>query len=237
MILIDDTPDICQDTANYPKNPPCRNMDRLYDDFKGKLIVLEGIDGSGKTTQRKLLFKKLNELCIDSSFYTFKQSAIVHHAIQKGKWENYDPYTSMFLFLASITDTLANLIIPDLEKGKLVIMDRYIYSVYVRAAIRNVNNELLSSILKFREPDLIFFFDIKADEALIRKKDNKWSELSYWEAGCDLSYSDNRKENWVIYQNKLSNIYKKILEKENNVYYIDSQMNRENILNLSLQNH
>ena len=62
MILIDDTPDICQDTANYPKNPPCRNMDRLYDDFKGKLIVLEGIDGSGKTTQRKLLFKKLNVL-------------------------------------------------------------------------------------------------------------------------------------------------------------------------------
>ena len=99
----------------------------------------------------------------------YKQSSTVYHAVLKGKWENFDPYTSTLIFLAGITDTLARSIIPALQDGKTVLMDRYVYTLLVRALARNVSGQFLQVLDSLREPDLIIYMDIDEQEAIKRK--------------------------------------------------------------------
>lgn len=214
MIYIDDTPDYAQNTKNYPKNPPCNTISLMNEKLSGKFLVFEGIDGSGKSTQCKRLMEFLQHRSVCVKKFSFKQSVIVHHAILKGKWENFDPYTHILLYLSSITDTLMHSILPALKEGNVVIMDRYIYSLIVRGSIRGISESFLQIMNQLRVPDMVLYFHVNEKVALERKITKGNSGISYWEAGGDLQYSDDLQENWLIYQKNQTEVYKKMFSKQ-----------------------
>lgn len=229
MILIDDVPDFSQNTVNYPKNKPCRSMEHELDDLPGKMIVFEGIDGAGKSTQIKLLKEYMDRHNIKVEMNSYKQSSIVYHAILKGKWENFDPYTSTLLFLAGITDTLARNIIPALRDGKIVLMDRYVYTLMVRARARNVSEKFLQVLDSLRDPDLIIYMDIDEQDATKRKGLVSEEQVSYWEAGCDLELSESKIENWSIYQRIIRKEYLELFKEKTNCVLIDSSGDKDTV--------
>ena len=233
MILIDDVPDFSKNTIKYPKNKPNKKMLKLFNKMMGKLVVFEGIDGAGKSTQINEMIKYLQNQEIETKICSFKQSSIVYHSILKGKWENYDPYTSLLLNLASITDTLAREIIPALESGKIVLMDRYIYSLLVRAKVRGVNDDFLSALSNLRKPDIIIYINIDVNIAFNRKKITWEHQVSYWEAGCDMELAGNKIENWIKYQRKIQKEYCAIFKNDKNCVWIDAvddfEINKKNI--------
>lgn len=229
MILIDDVPDFSRNTINYPKNKPCRSMDHELDDLPGKMIVFEGLDGAGKSTQIKLLKEHMDRHNIRAEKYSYKQSSTVYHAVLKGKWENFDPYTSTLLFLAGITDTLARNIIPTLQDGKTVLMDRYVYTLLVRARARNVRGRFLQVLDSLREPDLIIYMDIDEQEALKRKGFESEEQVSYWEAGCDLELSASKIENWVLYHRIIRKEYMELFKEKPNCVLIDSTADKDTV--------
>lgn len=229
MILIDDVPDFSKNTVNYPKNKPCRSMEHELDDLPGKMIVFEGLDGAGKSTQIELLKEHMNRRNIRVEKYSYKQSSTVYHAALKGKWENFDPYTSTLIFLAGITDTLARNIIPALQEGKTVLMDRYVYTLLVRARARNVSRQFLQVLDSLREPDLIIYMDIDEQEAIKRKGLVSDEQVSYWEAGCDLELSASKTENWSLYQRIIRNEYMELFREQPNCVQIDSSADRDTV--------
>lgn len=235
MILVDDVPDFSKNTIKYPKNKPCKTMTELFDKMNGKLIVFEGIDGAGKSTQINELMSYLKNKNISTKKCSFKQSSIVYHSILKGKWENYDPYTSLLLNLASITDTLAREIIPALKRGKVVLMDRYVYSLLVRAKVRGVNDDFGHVLDVLRKPDIIIYINVDVQTALHRKKIEREEQVSYWEAGCDMELATNKIENWTKYQKMIQKEYHKIFANEEKCIWIESldniSINKEQICN------
>lgn len=229
MILIDDTPDFSKNSVNYPKNKPCRSMDHVLEDLPGKMIVFEGLDGAGKSTQIKLLKKHLDWHNIRVEKHSYKQSSTVYHAVLNGKWENFDPYTSTLIFLAGITDTLAHSIIPALQDGKTVLMDRYVYTLLVRALARNVSGQFLQVLDSLREPDLIIYMDIDEQEAIKRKGLVSEEQVSYWEAGCDLELSTSKIENWFLYQRIIRKEYIELFKEKPNCILIDSSTDKDTV--------
>lgn len=229
MILIDDVPDFSKNTVIYPKNKPCRSMEHKLDDLPGKMIVFEGLDGAGKSTQIKLLKEHMERHNIRVEKHSYKQSSIVYHAVLKGKWENFDPYTSTLLFLAGITDTLARNIIPALQDGKNVLMDRYVYTLLVRARARNVSGQFLQVLDSLREPDLTIYMDIDEHEAIKRKGLVSEEQVSYWEAGCDLELSASKIENWFLYQRIIRKEYMELFREKPNCVLIDSSADKDTV--------
>ena len=145
--------------------------------LKGKFIVFEGIDRCGKTTQAKLLQKKLKEKKIDPVL-TFEPGATnIGHELRDillHSQFNLDPLTETFLFEADRTEHVKKVIIPALKSGKWVISDRYFYSTLAyQSGGKGVNEEIINQLNQFATngviPDLVILIDILPETAVQRK--------------------------------------------------------------------
>ena len=180
MKYIDDTPELFNfSKSEYPKNKAW-NQNVKCDE--GVLVVLEGIDGSGKSTQCKILENNLKKTYKCSSV-NFIHSDFLKVPLLKAKWENADAYTFLYLYLMGLSQVYFSYIIPHLRKNEIVILDRYVQTIYVKLLPFEINEDLLKLNTRlFRKPDISIF--INSDpEVCMKRKIAANGRLTYWESG------------------------------------------------------
>lgn len=191
-------------------------MVRLFEQrhpYPGKLIVVEGIDGSGKSTQLQLLHKWLLSSKYHVFFTEWNSSALVNETIKRGKKKNLlTPTTFSILHATDFADRLAHLIIPPLKAGMIVCADRYAYTAFARDVVRGVHPEWVRNMYGFTvRPDIAFYFKVPIDVSLKRILNGR-VELKFHEAGMDLGLSEDPRESYRLFQSKILQEYDKIAE-------------------------
>jgi dTMP kinase len=182
-------------------------------EYPGKLFVVEGIDGSGKTTQLALLAKWLKALGHPVFVTEWNSSALVKAASKTGKKENsLTPMTFSLLHATDFADRLLYNIIPPLKAGMTVLADRYAYTAFARDAARGVDRHWVRELYSFGvKPDLAVYFrvpiEVSVDRLMARRV-----KLKFYEAGMDMGWSSNPVDSFRIFQGKVLDEYDRIVE-------------------------
>lgn len=176
--------------------------------YPGKLIVVEGIDGSGKSTQSDLLQKWLSSLGV-SVFYTeWNSSLLVKAATKMGKKKNLlTPTTFSLLHATDFADRFIYQILPPLKAGMIVIADRYTFTAFARDAARGVDPQWVREVYNFAvRPDVTFYFKVPLQASLNRLL-NARRKIKFYEAGMDLGLSSNLEESFYLFQGRVLEEY------------------------------
>lgn len=169
--------------------------------MNGKLIVVEGIDGSGKSTQVRLLEKWFRSREVPVFLTEWNSSDTVKQITSKGKKKGtLTPITFSLLHATDFADRYERNILPLLHAGYVVLADRYIYTAYARDIVRGCNPEWVKKVYEFAvKPDLTFYFSVHVDIAVQRILSGR-PKLKYYEAGMDLNLSNDPYESYRIFQ-------------------------------------
>ncbi|MCB9838677.1 MAG: dTMP kinase [Phycisphaeraceae bacterium] len=180
--------------------------------FPGKLIVVEGIDGSGKSTQLDLLHKWLKGAGYCVYFTEWNSSPVVKRTTSFGKANKLlSPMTFSLIHACDFAERLERAILPPLRAGAIVLADRYIYTAFARDAARGIDREYVRNIYSIAPvPDVAVYFKVPLDEALNRILAGR-PELKYYEAGMDLRLSEDPYESFKIFQDRIFNEYERIV--------------------------
>lgn len=181
--------------------------------YPGKLFIVEGIDGSGKSTQIALLKKWLEAEGYSVFFTEWNSSELVKETTKESKKKNLlTPTTFSLLHSADFADRLNYQIIPPLKAGMIVLADRYAFTAFARDAVRGVSREWVRNLYSFAiKPDISFYFDVPTEIACDRILSNR-AEIKFHEAGMDLGFSDDIKKSFRIFQGKINEEYRKMVE-------------------------
>jgi dTMP kinase len=182
------------------------------EELKGKLIVLEGTDGVGRSTHIGLLKQWLENhghAVLDTGM---TRSALAGKRLKQAKEGHTLGGITMSLFYATdFADRLENEIIPALRAGFIVLTDRYIYSLIARAIVRGADPEWLREVYGFAlKPDAVFYLRIKIDDLVTRVLQS--SGFDYWESGMDMHMGEDMYESFVRYQKLLLAEFDKMVE-------------------------
>jgi len=183
-----------------------------YDDLVGKLIVIEGTDGVGRSTQIRLLKEWLEEqghAVLDTGL---SRSGLVGKSIKRAKVGHTLGRITLSLFYATdFADRLENEIVPALRAGFVVLTDRYIYSLMARAMVRGLDPVWLRNIHRFAlKPDAIFYLRIPVDELIPRAVFARG--FDYWESGMDLYSTEDMYDSFRKYQTALLDQFDRLAE-------------------------
>jgi len=180
--------------------------------YPGRLFVVEGIDGSGKTTQLGLLAKWLAASGRKVFVTDWNSSALVKVATKAGKKKNaLTPMTFSLLHATDFADRLLYKIIPPLKAGMIVLADRYAYTAFARDAARGVAREWVRDLYSFAvRPDLAVYFRVPIDVSLDRLLARR-VKLKFYEAGLDMGWSANVTESFRLFQSKVLQEYDAIV--------------------------
>ena len=182
---------------------------RLYKkhDFPGKLIVVEGVDGSGKSTQLDLLRNWLESKGKSVIFTEWNSSALISKTIKQAKRSNsLIPVTFSILHATDFADRLENIIIPALKAGLFVLADRYCFTAFARDVSRGVDKEWVRNLYGFAiRPDGTFYFQVPVEVSLGRI--NNMRAPGFYEAGMDLGLSRNIVESFRLFQGRILEEY------------------------------
>jgi dTMP kinase len=172
--------------------------------FTGKLFVIEGADGSGRSTQIALLSQWLEANGFAVRFMGLRRSNLVSEELEEAKQGNVLTRTTLSLFYATdFFDQLVNEIIPALRAGLVVLADRYIYTLMARDIVRGMDEQWVRNLYSpALVPDAVFYFRVSARQ-LVERNFQKNSTLDYWESGMDLGLSDDMFDCFVKYQRML----------------------------------
>jgi dTMP kinase len=181
-------------------------------ELKGKLIVLEGTDGVGRSTHIGLLKQWLENhghAVLDTGM---TRSALAGKRLKQAKEGNTLGGITMSLFYATdFADRLENEIIPALRAGFVVLTDRYIYSLIARAIVRGSDPEWLREVYGFAlKPDAIFYLRLQIDDLVTRVLQSRG--FDYWESGMDMHMGEDMYESFVRYQKWLLAEFDKMVE-------------------------
>jgi dTMP kinase len=181
--------------------------------YPGKLIIAEGIDGSGKSTQMVLLQKWLVSQGERVFFTEWNSSPLVKKATREGKRsDSLTPTTFSLLHATDFADRLNYHIVPPLKAGMLVIADRYAYTAFGRDTVRGVHPLWVRRLYQFSiKPDVAFYFKVPIEVSLERLLSVRM-QLKYYEAGMDLKLSTDFVESFRLFQGRILQDYDKIVE-------------------------
>jgi dTMP kinase len=182
----------------------------------GKLIVVEGIDGSGKSTQIDLLCKWLNEKGKSVYFSEWNSSPLVKSTTKKGKKQRvFTPTTFSLIQAADFADRWETQYLPMLKAGVIVLSDRYAFTGFARDVVRGVDRKWVRNLYSFAlQPDLVFYFKVPLEIAVERITASR-AKLKYYEAGMDLNLSDKRTSSFRAFQGKILKEYEKMVDEFN----------------------
>jgi dTMP kinase len=190
-------------------------------ELKGKFIVIEGPDASGRSTQIELLSSKLEADGHAVLNAGLRRSELIGQGILEAK-RNFvlGRRTISLFYAADFADQLENKIIPGLRSGYIVLSDRYIYTLMAREAVRGISSSWSHNLYGFAlRPDIVFYLDVDPNE-LVHRVFKKNSYLDYYESGTDLRLSDNMLESFIMYQKLLRRQFKR-MQKRYKVISID----------------
>jgi dTMP kinase len=188
---------------------PLRNS-RLHDPhpYPGRLITVEGIDGSGKSTQLLLLERWLSSRGYRVHFTDWNSSRLVRRSMKRGKKKDLlTPTTFSLLHAVDFADRLTYEIIPPLKAGMVVLADRYVYTAFGRDVARGVEPHWVRAVYSFApRPDLALYFRVPIDISLERLLAGR-TKLKYHEAGMDVGLSTDPAESFRLFQSRVLEIY------------------------------
>jgi len=169
--------------------------------LSGKLIVVEGADGSGRSTQIARLVQWLEEGGHHTVLVGLKRSTLVSEELETAQQGNILSRTTLSLFYATdFADQLENNIVPALRAGSMVLADRYIYTLMARDLVRGMEPGWLRNLYGIAlVPDAVFYLEV-SPEHLVQRVFAKQSALDYWESGMDLGLSRDMYDSFLKYQ-------------------------------------
>ncbi|HTL53413.1 MAG TPA: thymidylate kinase [Planctomycetota bacterium] len=185
-------------------------------ELNGQLIVIEGADGSGRSTQISLLKESLEA---DGKFVVeigLKRSALVGDQLEIAKQGNTLTRLTMSLFYATdFFDQFENQVVPALRAGFVVLSDRYVYTLMLRDLLRGIDEDYLMTLYgPALMPSAVFYLDVKPKTLAYRNfKNNK--TLDYWESGLDLGLSRDLYDNFIAYHHMLRKRFLEYAERFN----------------------
>ncbi len=181
--------------------------------FPGKLFVVEGTDGSGKSTQLALLYQWLKSEGYPVSFSEWNSSPLVKDTTRRAKKRRlFTPATFSLLHATDFADRTERDIIVPLKAGAIVLADRYIYTAFARDVARGCDRSWVREIYKFAvKPTVAFFFRAPLDIAVDRIISSR-PALKYYEAGMDMNWADNVEQSFTIFQEKILDEYDRMVD-------------------------
>jgi dTMP kinase len=181
----------------YGHGIPGVDLQRL----SGKLIVIEGADGSGRSTQITRLMEFLEQSGHATVRVGLKHSSLVSEELEQAQQGNILSRITLSLFYATdFADQLENVILPALKAGFIVLSDRYIYTLMARDMVRGMNEPWLKNIYGIAlVPDAVFYLQT-SPEHLVERTFRKAQQLDYWESGMDLGLSRDMFDSFLKYQ-------------------------------------
>ena len=182
-------------------------------DLPGKLFIVEGIDGSGKSTQLDLLHKWLVGQGYLVVFSEWNSSPIVKQTTSRGKRRRLlSPMSFSLIHAADFASRTHAQILPALDSGAIVLADRYVYTAFVRDAVRGVDRGWLRRVYSFAiRPTMAFYYDVPLNEAIHRILDGR-PALKWYEAGLDLGLSPDPIESFRRYQGLIKEEYDRVVD-------------------------
>ena len=181
--------------------------------YPGRLLVFEGLDGSGKSTQARLLGKWLYSRGYRVFFTEWNSSELVSETIRRGKKKGLlTPTTFSLLHATDFADRFERHILPPLRAGYIVICDRYSFTAFVRDAARGCDPDWVRTMYSFAPtPDKTFYFRVPVAISLRRKIASR-QKISYYEAGMDLGLAPDLTESYERFQTRLKREYERMVK-------------------------
>src|SRR4051812_36997487 len=178
-------------------------------DFPGKLIVVEGIDGSGKSTQLQLAKRYLEARGLRPFFTEWNSADLVKAITKKGKKKmSLTPMTFSLLHATDFAHRLVHHILPPLKAGYVVLADRYAYTAFARDVVRGCDRAWVRHIYSFApRPDRAFYFNVPIETSISRILSGR-AKLKDYEAGMDLNLAANPVDSFRIFQSRILDEYK-----------------------------
>lgn len=184
------------------------------EEFGGSLIVIEGMDGSGRSTQISLLTEWLESEGFAVETMGLRRSGLVAKDIDALLAENtITRLTLTLMYATDFYDQLEHRIIPALRSDFVVLADRYFYTLIARGAARGIERDYLHGLYEMAvRPDLTFWLNVRPEVAFEREF-RKSHAISYWESGRDLSLSDDLFQSFILYQAKMRQEFEALSER------------------------
>jgi dTMP kinase len=178
----------------------------------GKLFVVEGTDGSGKSTQLSLLYQWLKSEGYPVFFSEWNSSPLVKDTTKRAKKRRqFTPTTFSLLHATDFADRTERDIIPPLKAGAIVLADRYIYTAFARDVARGCDGAWVRNLYRFAvKPTVAFFFRAPLDVAISRIVSAR-PQLKYYEAGLDMDWADDAEESFRVFQGKILDEYDRMV--------------------------
>jgi dTMP kinase len=176
--------------------------------YPGRLITVEGIDGSGKSTQLQLLDRWLTARGYRVHFTEWNSSRLVRRSMKRGKKKDLlTPTTFSLLHAVDFADRLTYQIVPPLKAGMIVLADRYVYTAFGRDVARGVDPQWVRAVYSFApRPDLALYFRVPIEISLARLLAGR-TKLKYHEAGMDVGLAPDPVESFRLFQSRVLDIY------------------------------
>jgi dTMP kinase len=179
--------------------------------YPGKLIIVEGIDGSGKSTQLQLAMRHLKTRGYPVFFTEWNSADLVKKVTKKGKKKmSLTPMTFSLLHATDFAHRLINNILPPLKAGMIVLADRYAYTAFARDVVRGCDPTWVRKVYGFApRPDLALYFNVPIDVSCSRILSGR-AQLKDYEAGMDLHLAPDKVSSFKIFQSRILTEYEKI---------------------------
>ena len=180
--------------------------------FPGKLFVVEGIDGSGKSTQLSLLYQWLQTEGFGVVFSEWNSSPLVREITKRGKKKQMlTPASFSLIHATDFADRMERNIMPLLKAGAMVLCDRYIYTAFARDVSRGLEPRWVRELYSFAaRPTVAFYFRVPLEVALGRLVNGR-NGFKFYEAGLDLGLSDDPEESFRLFQGHIIDEYEKMV--------------------------
>src|ERR1700677_4813777 len=196
---------------------PVRSSERAVqprgdDGFPGRLFIVEGIDGSGKSTQLSLLHKWLESRGYGVVFSQWNSSPLVKDTTKLGKKKKMlTPATFSLIHATDFADRTEHSILPLLKAGAVVLCDRYVYTAFARDVARGMDRSWVRDLYRFAAtPAVAFYFRVPLETAIGRLVGAR-DGFKFYEAGLDLGLSDDPTESFRLFQGRIIDEYERMI--------------------------
>jgi dTMP kinase len=195
--------------------------------FPGRLFIVEGIDGSGKSTQLQLLQKWLEAEGYVAFLSEWNSSPLVRDVTRRGKRKRMlTPTTFSLIHATDFADRTEHHIIPPLKAGALVLADRYVYTAFARDVARGVDPKWVRELYRFAvKPTVAFYFKVSIVVAMKRILGGR-DAIKFYEAGMDLKITDDIEDSFRMFQGRIIDEYEKMVD-EFGLVVIDATLSIE----------